>query len=33
MKHDDGSLEMLVSTTHDREGRQALPRFRALMVR
>jgi hypothetical protein len=33
MKHGDGSLETLESTTHDKEGHQALPRFRALVVR
>jgi hypothetical protein len=33
MKHGDRSLETPESTTHDREGYQALPRFRALVVR
>jgi hypothetical protein len=33
MKHDDGSFETPKSTTHGREGHQALPRFRALVVR
>jgi hypothetical protein len=33
MKHDDGRLETAESMMHDREGNQALPRFRALMVR
>jgi hypothetical protein len=32
-KHGDGSLETPKSTTHRREGHQALPRFRALVVR
>jgi hypothetical protein len=33
MKHGDGSLKTLESTTHDREIHRALPRFRALVVR
>jgi hypothetical protein len=32
-KHGDGSLETPESTTHCRERHQALPRFRALVVR
>jgi hypothetical protein len=32
-KHGDGSLETPKNTTHRREGHQALPRFRALVVR
>jgi hypothetical protein len=33
MKHGDGSLETLESTMHDKERYQALPRFKALVVR